>query len=433
MDRSELVDRLAGVLAPVLGPVEIEHLARLTGGASRETWSFDAVGADAVRHELILQRNRGGATLGLGFDVEDALLSAARDTGVPIAEIVVDAGGCTSLGDGRITRRIAGETLGPRIVRGDAYAAVRAGLVGDLARALAAVHAIPVEAGRGLDEPDPTGLLRAGFDGLGIVSPAFEMGIRWLAEHRRGDVRTCVVHGDFRVGNLMVDDTGLRAVLDWELAHLGDPVEDLGWLCVRAWRFGGDRVVGGVGDLEDLLDAYRDASGTDVTSEQVRWWMIAGTLRWGLICAVQASRHLGGHVTSVELATIGRRIAENEHDVLDLLGVPAHPPDEPLPTVDQGRPTAAELVAAVRSHLTDNVIGELGGGVAFSTKVAANALAIVQRELAATPPVVSDVDEVDLAARIRAGETISDTDVAALRAAVTARIAVTNPRWAGMS
>lgn len=433
MDATELSPRLASIVSTALGPIEVDGLTRLTAGASRETWSFDAVAADGARTPLILQRDRGGAARsGPSFEVEDRLLAAAGRAGVPIPEVVVDAAGCASLGDARVTRRVEGESLGPRIVRNDEFATARAMLPAQMGAALAAIHSVPPSEADGLASGDPVEQLRVGLDLLEVVLPAFELAVRWLEDNRPPASAASVVHGDFRVGNLLVDpDDGLRAVLDWELAHLGDPIEDLGWLCVRAWRFGGSGVVGGIGDLDDLLAAYREASGVDVSEQHARWWIVAGTLRWGLICAVQASRHLSGAVPSVELATIGRRQAENEHDLLDLLGVPPLPPGSTLPVVDHGRPTAAELLAAVREHLNDRVSPKLGKGDAFTVRVATNALAMVERELDASAAAAPspEVDDAVLAARIRSGETLGAADLAAVRAAATARLAVANPKW----
>jgi aminoglycoside phosphotransferase (APT) family kinase protein len=127
------------------------------------------------------------------------------------------------------------------------------------------------------------------------------------------------VHGDFRLGNLLVDRSGLVAVLDWELAHLGDPLADLGWFTVRAWRFGGAGEVAGLGSIDELVDAYENAGGASVDRDALRWWQVMGTLRWGVICMLQASTHLSGASRSVELAAIGRRVCENEYDVLRLL------------------------------------------------------------------------------------------------------------------
>ncbi|MGB3410728.1 MAG: phosphotransferase [Microthrixaceae bacterium] len=448
MTDADLSIRLAEILTPLLGQVEIQDLTRLTGGASRETWSFDAVDSAELRTGLILQREQGGTALGIPFPQEDRLLRAAAHAGVPVAEIVIDSVGCAGLksapdgalnsapdtaSDARITRRVEGEALAPKIVRSEEFAAARAVLPGQLARALAAIHSIPPDEFTDLGGEGPVEQIRAGLELLGVDSPAFELALRWLDLNRPRQERRTVVHGDFRIGNMLVDRSGLQAVLDWELAHIGDPVEDLGWLCVRAWRFGGPGVVGGIGDLDELIAAYREASGFKVDEDHVRWWIIAGTLRWGLICAVQASRHLEGHVRSVELATIGRRIAENEHDLLDLLGVPPHPSERPLPVVDHGHPSATELVRAVRDHLGEVVMPKLERGDAFAVRVASNALAMVERELAATPSPEVSLDEAAIVTRIRAGGVLDDDDLADIRAAVTARVAVANPKWLSLS
>jgi aminoglycoside phosphotransferase (APT) family kinase protein len=142
------------------------------------------------------------------------------------------------------------------------------------------------------------------------------LAFKWLDEHRpTASNRTAVVHGDFRLGNVIVDASGLRAVIDWELAHLGDPIEDLGWMCVPAWRFGSRLPAAGVGTREQLLAAYAEQSGVDVDPETLRWWEVSGILRWGMICVTQAFTHTSGIVRSHELAAIGRRVCENEHDL----------------------------------------------------------------------------------------------------------------------
>ena len=433
---------LAAALAEALtaggsGPVAIEDLRRLSGGASRETWSFTAVTA-ADRRGLILQRVRGGTTLSTPLAAEDALLAAAERAGVPVPPVVVDAAGCAgALGPARITAHVEGEALGPRIVRKEQFAAARARLPGQFGRALAAIHAIDPDDVPGLEVVDTLGRIREGLDLVEETRPAFELALRWLQDHQPPRRPPGVVHGDFRIGNLLVDETGLRAVLDWELAHLGDPLEDLGWLCVRAWRFGGDGEVGGVGPLEELLEAYAEAAGAPVSADDVRWWIVAGTLTWGLICAVQARRHLDGHIRSVELATIGRRVCETEYDLLDLLGVAAPEPAErtdPSEGPDgpgiHGRPTAAELVEAVRAHLDDVVAPQLDGAAAFQLKVAGNALGIVERELRIRPTSgLSADEETELAAAIRSGDQPDPAVVAQLRAAVVDRLRVANPRW----
>jgi aminoglycoside phosphotransferase (APT) family kinase protein len=303
-------------LAEVVG-APVDHLERLSGGASRETWRFEAGG-----RRLVVQRARGAGLGGQpGMEGEARLLRLAREAGVPVPEVVASGGAGGALGSPfLVTEAVEGETIPRRLLRDDEFAPARAVLAHQAGRALAAIHAMPTgPVGDVLSEPDP---VRSMADLLGAFDeahPAFELGVRWLDRHRPASHGRVVVHGDFRTGNLVVGPDGLRAVLDWELAHLGDPAEDLGWFCGRAWRFGSPHRAGGFGSLDELLAGYRAGGGPDVSEEDVRWWEAYGTLRWGIVCLVQVSSHLSGAVRSVEQATIGRRTAEAEWDLLELI------------------------------------------------------------------------------------------------------------------
>lgn len=317
---------LAQLLEPVLGgPVEIERLERLSGGASRETWSFDALLPDGTTRGLVLRRdpraNHYGQTQ---RSTEYALLRAAAGAGVPVPETLALLPADSSLGDGFVMGRIEGETIARRILRDDDLAPARAVMAQQCGEIAARIHAVDASKVDGLQAFDAATLLqqqRAFLDTFGEPHPAFELGLRELSKQvPAASAPPRLVHGDFRNGNFIVGPEGIRAVLDWELAHLGDPVEDLGWLCVKSWRFGvRDRVVGGFGDVDDLLDAYGRASGVEVDPDALRFWIAYGTIRWGVIALAQAFTHLHGIVRSVELATLGRRVAEMEWDLLQLL------------------------------------------------------------------------------------------------------------------
>jgi aminoglycoside phosphotransferase (APT) family kinase protein len=251
---------------------------------------------------------------------EARLLSAAAGAGVPVPGIVAASDDPALLGSSFIVMdRVDGETIPRHILRDDAYAAVRPMLAAQCGEALAGIHRIPPSDVPGLEHPDQVEAFRAILDQLGEPHPAFEIGFRWLDAHRVDAGRIVVVHGDFRNGNLIVGPDGIRAVLDWELAHLGDPMEDLGWLCVKSWRFGQPLPVGGFGTYEQLLDAYEQASGQPVDRAALRWWETLGTLKWGIMCIMQAVTHTSGAVRSVELAAIGRRVCEVEWDLLALV------------------------------------------------------------------------------------------------------------------
>ncbi|HEY4378236.1 MAG TPA: phosphotransferase family protein, partial [Acidimicrobiales bacterium] len=282
---AELSEAVGQVLSALVGrPASVSNMERLSGGASRVTWSVDAI-VDDDPLPLILQRTRGGGSpTGIGAATEAALLRAAHAAGVPTAEVVAAvgdpgldgpalAGALEVLGDGWVLQaRLAGETRPARLLRDEDWAEARAALVAECGAALAAIHRIPAASVPGLEPGDRLVRFRDVLDGFDEPRPAFELGLRWLAAHQPvGRPTASVVHGDFRTGNLLVDRRGLAAVLDWELAHLGDPIEDLGWFCVRAWRFGSPKPAGGFGTRARLVAAYEAHGGGPVDPAVLHW------------------------------------------------------------------------------------------------------------------------------------------------------------------
>ncbi len=408
---------LARVLGPVVGPVSIEGITRLSGGASRETWSFDAVAPDGSRTELVLRRDPPGRPSEPGaIQRESAAIGAAASAGLAAPEVLLVSTDETESGAaGMVMRRVAGETIARRILRDEQYATGRGLLVRQLAEFAAGLHALEVPPA--FPRPGPLGQLRQQLDSFGRPSEVFELALDWLAAHPQPDRESVLLHGDFRLGNLVVGPDGLRAVLDWELTHAGNPAEDLGWLCVKAWRFGSPLPVAGVGTRADLLAAYRAAGGADIAPAELRWWETLGTLRWGVICLAQAWTHLSGAHRSVELAAIGRRVCEQEWDLLVLLdpesagrAAAARPhltgDGRPAPA-PHGRPTVSELLEAVREYLLGSVLPQTTGQLSFHARVAANALATAARELE-LGPIEPDADLADR---------------------VAARLAVANPKY----
>jgi aminoglycoside phosphotransferase (APT) family kinase protein len=311
---------LTKVLAPVLGDgVAVENLRELTGGASRTTWAFDAV-TGIARRPLIL-RTGAPDDVHAGMELEAEAQRAAAVAGAPVPHVLVADDSVGALGDPfLICDFIGGETIVRRIQR-NLDDAGRARLLAQCAQALAAIHRADPPALPELVEQDQIAQWRAQLDEMGDTTATFEWVFRWLDANRPSPSAPRLVHGDFRMGNVIVDDSGLAAVLDWELVHLGEVYEDLAWFCIRAWRFGApaDRGAGGLGSIESFLNAYEEAGGQTLDRSAIRWWLVLATLRWGIICRYQAERHLSGQAPSVELATIGRRVCETEWDLLCLL------------------------------------------------------------------------------------------------------------------
>jgi len=235
---------------------------------------------------------------------------------VPVAEVIANSAQPSAIGSAyMILSAVEGETIARKILRDDEFAVARQRLTRDFGHALAQLHRISADAVPGLQTQDQVSMYRDVLDATGQPHPAFELAFKWLETHRPRSRPPAFVHGDFRLGNVIVGPAGLAAVIDWELAHLGDPMEDLGWLCTKAWRFGSPHPVAGIGEYRDLMDAYEEASGVAVDPDELLWWEVVGTLKWGIMCIGQANAHTSGVARSHELAAIGRRVCENEHDL----------------------------------------------------------------------------------------------------------------------
>jgi aminoglycoside phosphotransferase (APT) family kinase protein len=297
-------------LQAVLG-ADVSEPVLLAGGASKEAWAVDADG-----RKLLVRRAAGGVihrhTLSLAD--EYAVLEAAHEAGVKVPRPVAYIADL----DGReafVMERLEGETIGRRIVRGE----VPASLPLELAEELAKIHAIPRARLPFLPEARLERMVEE-LDEVGEPRPAIELGLWWLREHRPSTRDPVVVHGDYRIGNVVVGPEGLRGVLDWEFAHVDDPVRDLAFGLVRAWRFGvPEKRLGGIGDAEPYVERYNELTGFDVTAEELDYWEVAGNVGWAIGCLTQMQRHLSGRDRSVELAVLGRLGAEVEYEICRLL------------------------------------------------------------------------------------------------------------------
>jgi aminoglycoside phosphotransferase (APT) family kinase protein len=336
-------EQLASVLAdfikcscqPSPRQVRIEGLHLLTGGASRQTWSFDAIleltDGQVTKLPLVLRSDPQEGPQGLmDRSLEYRVIAAAYAEGVlaPKPYFLGD----DSLGvPFFLMERIDGETIPRRLFREPSYGQARQVMAKQLGARLACIHRVPIEkyplaglpapqAGNSPAEEEINRYEEMYHTMARELHPAFELAFRWLRQHLPQKQERVLVHGDYRMGNIIFGPEGVRAILDWELAHLGDPMEDLGWMCVRSWRFGNDHLpVGGVGAREEFWRAYEEAGGYTVDPARVHFWEIFGNLRWGVICLNMTQPFLDGQNASVELAAIGRRTAETEWELLHLM------------------------------------------------------------------------------------------------------------------
>jgi aminoglycoside phosphotransferase (APT) family kinase protein len=330
MSSEEFIAQLQAAVARHIGkPGTIHDLQRLTGGANKTTWSFDA-DVTGQRAQFILQlasarandadNPLAGVSPHLIADEDARLMIAAVKAGVPAPRVRAILQPDDGLGGGYVTERVAGETLATKILRDERFAGARATMAKQCGTILAAIHRIPVAEVPFLMRLTPAEHIAAQrriIEYFGFHLPALELGLKWAEKNVPRNARHSVVHGDFRAGNFIVREDGIRCVLDWEIGQSGDPMQDLGWVCVKTWRFGGKKPVGGFGTREDLFEAYEKASGQSVDPAHVRFWEAYGSVRWGIGCLSMGLR--GMEEVGIERCAIGRRIEEPLWDFFNLI------------------------------------------------------------------------------------------------------------------
>ena len=479
-----LSSRLEAFLARAIdGLTTLQHVERLSGGASQETYRLDVM-LGQQPHRFALRRSSLPSRPGL--ETEAQLIRAAHAAGVAVPQVVAVLPPEAELGTGFVMEWLDGETLGKRINTSNALAKARAQLAFQAGRTLAKIHAIDLDASglRGcLTTWSPADLVQdtwARYQAFGSPQPMLDYSARWLLDHLPEAPELGLVHGDFRNGNLMVRADGLAAVLDWELAHIGDPMRDLGWLCTASWRFGQTHLpVGGFGTKEQLFAGYASVSGQAVDPTAVRFWEVFGSFWWAVTCLAMADSFRSGEDRSLERAAIGRRTSEGQIDCVNLLlnepaaqidaaereNAPVEAAGEPAEGQPMQAPTAAdtekealgdlpqidELLQGVEAFLRADAIAGLTGRSKFLARVAANAVAIVSRD-ARTGPAAREAEHArlrallghegpllqlrqDFAAALRAGRFSLTTPAVVdhLRRTVAAQVAIDQPGYAGLT
>lgn len=411
----------------------VGELERLSGGANMESWAFACGGERYVLRRAASPEVMVGRPL--DHAGEAAVIRAAHAAGVAAPEVVVELAPEDGIGSGFVMRRIAGGA--------DPFDALAGGaaLLDDLAAALAAIHAIDPATLDFVPLLDPAvGVegLAAQFEAHGGDRPIIALGLAWLRANLATPIEPRLLHGDFRLGNLMTEHGRLTGVLDWELAHRGDHHEDLAFGCMAVWRFGSPPTGFGLGSLDDLFAAYEAAGGSPVDPTRFRFWLIYRTVWWALGCLGMGQTWRSGADRSIERVVVGRRAAEQELDLLLLLEdeAPGGEWDRPLPAADApspsgvGEPSAAEIVTAVTEWLT-SVKERFAGRERFELAVARNALGIVARELAARP----QAEDRALADDLLAGRASLATPglLARLRRAALTKLAADQPKYPSLA
>lgn len=434
---TDLAAPLSAFMAKAVGPGTLCGLVRLSGGANMESWAFDWAGSGYVLRRAPSADYMAGRPY--GHADEAALVIAAHSAGVKAPEVVEVLADGDGLGTGYVMRRVIADVSPAKIL-----ADPPSSLLADLGRELARIHAIPRAAVPSaipvLDTAQALAELKERFLSYGGDRPVIALAIKWCEEHLPPPAEPVLVHGDYRMGNVMVGADGLAAVLDWELAHLGDSHEDLAFGCMAVWRFGRiERPAFGLGSLEDYFAAYEAAGGTRVDPVRFRFWLVYRTLWWALGCLQMGQAWRSGADTTVERVVVGRRTAEQEIDLLLLLEgeapdaergrvLPPAPPPAAPPT---GEPTNGEMVQAVRDWIAAAIKPGATGHAKFEAVVAMNALGMVMRDLGAGVL----AEDAALSASLMSGETSLAAPglLARLRRSAIDKCAVDSPKYASLA
>lgn len=329
---SRLAERMADALR--VSTVHVSSIEQLPGGTLQEHWRFNAVLADGASCEerwYVLRASGPTSVMGgLTREQEFRVMQAVQSAGVTVpAPICCFAPGEVVERDCFVMEFAPGVSSPTRIVRQPHW---RGRPGEELARRIGIELARMQTVRPGnrlvdfLELPDCSPadhhvkVFRAFLENDAAPHPAIEWGVRWLALNAPRDREFVLTHGDFRTGNYLADENGLTAILDWELAAWGHPLQDLCWFCMKFFRFGENgREAGGIADRKPFYEGYEQASGRALDPRQVHYWEVFVNVRWAIISIQQADRHLSGSPRSLELALTGRCTAEMEHEALRLI------------------------------------------------------------------------------------------------------------------
>lgn len=423
------------------GRAQVNYLKQLSGGAIQENWrlKLDLEGGDwPGSHDLVLRKDApSNVAVSHGRPEEFAILKAAHDAGVTVPTPCVLCEDTDVLGTPFFLMHcVTGTAAGHKLAK----SAPNDALASELGRDLARIHAIA-------DSPEldfvekpsapPAEVTIAGYrahlDALPDRHPAVEWGLRWLQENAPAPVTPVFCHRDYRTGNYMVDNGQLTAVLDWEFAGWNDPMEDIGWLTAKCWRFGAnDREVGGIGSLDAFLAAYEAESDRIIDRDQIGYWQVMAHVRWAVIALQQADRFVTGGERNLELALTAHIVPELELEILRQT--------EPTGAIDESSdalntrypaPSGADLLGIAREVLKGDIVDALDGDSKYKALMIANAMAIVSRQIAEQQASIDSATEgASMASRIRTGDG-TPADFAELVAMAKATLRTSNPRALG--
>ena len=300
---------------------KIKNLVPLTGGASADINRiiFEDNKEFIVRRSVVKDK----AVMAIPKNMEAKIQKIVKEYGAPVPEIIMEFSEGAEIGEGYVMQSVGGETIPRKILRDDSYKNIRNKLPYEIGKSLAQIHKTKLEKLQDLEKITFSESLEKLFiiyESFDQPQPVFDLAFKWLENQKILDYEAVLVHGDYRLGNFIISEKKLESIIDWEIAHIGNPMEDLGWLCVRSWRFGNvNKRAAGLGDVDELIAGYEANSKIKIDKSQLDMWQLYGSLKWGIICMVQTFAHLSGAVKSLEKAAIGRRVSETEFDLMNMI------------------------------------------------------------------------------------------------------------------
>ena len=300
---------------------KIKNLVPLTGGASADINRiiFEDNKEFIVRRSVVKDK----AVMAIPKNMEAKIQKIVKEYGAPVPEIIMEFSEGAEIGEGYVMQSVGGETIPRKILRDDSYKNIRNKLPYEIGKSLAQIHKTKLEKLQDLEKitfSESLEKLFVIYESFDQPQPVFDLAFKWLENQKILDYEEVLVHGDYRFGNFIISEKKLESIIDWELAHIGNPMEDLGWLCVRSWRFGNvNKRAAGLGDVDELIAGYEANSKIKIDKSQLDIWQLYGSLKWGIICMVQTFAHLSGVVKSLEKAAIGRRVSETEFDLMNMI------------------------------------------------------------------------------------------------------------------
>jgi aminoglycoside phosphotransferase (APT) family kinase protein len=296
--REDQIAAFLGSRLTAAADIAVSNVARIPGGASRETWSFDAAWNEdgrRVERQFIARRDPTGSLLESNNDLEFDLYTAIEGSGIPAPRVLwIDREGKAIDRPFYIMERLPGATYARTLATSPAFADARALITRQKAEILARIHSFDIARLPSLDRPPAVDAAAAHeierwertmrADTL-EPQPVLELAFHWLKRHLPPPPeRLVLVHGDYRTGNFLYDrDAGITGILDWEMAHAGDPIEDLGWVVIKSWRWAGDDRVGGLCPRDEFIALYEEASGTKVDRDALKFWEVFSNVKFAII------------------------------------------------------------------------------------------------------------------------------------------------------